>query len=74
MTSFREYLTVTQAAELLGVTVMTLHRWDAAGKLKAMRHPINNYRLYKKDDLEGLLKTVGKSKSRKFQASGRKGE
>lgn len=56
MTNFKEYLTVKQAAEFLGVTVMTLHRWDAKGKLKARRHPINRYRLYKKSDLERLLK------------------
>jgi len=43
--------------------VMTLHRWDAAGKLKALRHPINHYRLYKRSDLEKLLKTVSKKKA-----------
>ena len=56
MTNFKEYLTVRQAADFLGVTVMTLHRWDAKGKLKARRHPINRYRLYKKIDLQSLLK------------------
>ncbi len=63
MTNFKGYLTVKQAAEFLGVTVMTLHRWDAAGKLKALRHPINHYRLYKRSDLEKLLKTVSKKKA-----------
>ncbi len=54
--NFKEYLTVKQAAEFLGVTVMTLHRWDAKGKFKAQRHPINRYRLYKKSGLKKLLK------------------
>lgn len=58
MTNFKGYLTVKQAAEFLGVTIMTLHRWDAKGKLKAMRHPINRYRLYKRSDLEKLLKRI----------------
>lgn len=58
MTNFKEYLTVKQAAELLGGTVMTLHRWDAKGKLKARRHPINHYRLYKKRDFRKLLKKI----------------
>ena len=56
MVNFKEYLTVNQAAKFLGVTIMTLYRWDAAGKLKALRHPINHYRLYKQSDLEKLLK------------------
>lgn len=58
MTNFKGYITVKQAAEYLGVTVMTLHRWDAKGKLKAQRHPINHYRLYKQGDLEKLLKKI----------------
>lgn len=64
MTNFKGYLTVKQAAEFLGVTIMTLHRWDAKGKLKALRHPINRYRLYKKSDLEKLLKRVSKERKR----------
>jgi DNA (cytosine-5)-methyltransferase 1 len=60
MTNFKGYITVKQAAEYLGVTVMTLHRWDASGKLKALRHPINRYRLYKPSDLKKLLKDISK--------------
>jgi excisionase family DNA binding protein len=60
MVSFKEYLTVKDASDFLGVTIMTLHRWDAAGKLKALRHPINHYRLYKRSDLVKLLKKVSK--------------
>jgi excisionase family DNA binding protein len=41
-----DLLTIKAAAELLGVSEMTLRRWDAAGKFKARRHPINNYRVY----------------------------
>lgn len=37
-------------AERLGITVKTLHRWDAAGKLKAKRTP-SNHRYYTEDDL-----------------------
>ena len=64
MANFKEYLTVKDASEFLGVTVMTLHRWDAAGKLKARRHPINNYRLYKKSDLEKLLKGLDRPRKK----------
>ena len=64
MTNFKGYITVKEAAEILGVSVMTLHRWDAQGRLKARRHPINNYRLYKKTDLENLLKKLAKKRSK----------
>jgi len=55
-----DYFTIKDAAEFLGVSEMTLRRWDSAGKLKSYRHPINNYRLYKKIDLEKILKGIKK--------------
>ncbi len=58
MKNFKEYITVKQAAELLGVSIMTLHRWDFSGKLKAKRHPINGYRLYNEQGIKRLLKKV----------------
>ncbi len=58
MTNFRGYIKVKEASEMLGVSVMTLHRWDAKGKLKSLRHPINNYRLYKRAKLHKLLKRL----------------
>ena len=51
----KDYLTVKDAASFLGVTPITLRRWDRKGKFKTLRHPINRYRLYKKEDLELLL-------------------
>lgn len=53
--SLREYLTIGDAAELVGVSIDTLRNWDRAGKLKAARHPINGYRLYRREQLELLL-------------------
>jgi len=53
-----EYLTIKKAAQLLGVSMITLRRWDSTGKFRARRHPVNGFRLYKKDDLEKLLKKV----------------
>ena len=55
------YVTVREAAKMLGVCEATLRRWDKLGKLKAVRHPINGYRLYKVDSLKTLIRTaVGK--------------
>jgi DNA-binding transcriptional MerR regulator len=47
-------LTIKQAAEILGVAEVTLRRWDALGKFKAKRHPMNAYRLYAERDVVRL--------------------
>jgi excisionase family DNA binding protein len=53
-----EYLTIGEAAELLGVSVWTLRNWDRTGKMKSHRHPVNGYRLYRREDLAALLSRV----------------
>jgi excisionase family DNA binding protein len=57
-TRFQDYLTIKEAAELLGVSVATLRNWDRAEKVKACRHPVNGYRLYLREELEALLGRV----------------
>jgi len=49
---------VKEAANFLKVSTMTLQRWDRLGKFKALRNPINNYRQYKRKDLERLAKKI----------------
>jgi len=45
-------------ADILGVFKRTLFNWEEAGKIpKAKRDPMNNYRLYTKDDID-LLKKI----------------
>ena len=56
--ALKDYLTVGEAASLLGVSATTLRNWDRSGKLRAHRHPINGYRLYRREDLEALLRKV----------------
>lgn len=46
---------MSQAADFIGVTPLTLRNWDKAGKLKAARNPINGYRMYDKEELEKFL-------------------
>jgi site-specific DNA-cytosine methylase len=53
--SGRDFLQIRDAARLLGVTEKTLRNWDRAGHLRAHRHPINGYRLYRVGDLHALL-------------------
>ncbi|MEX1230495.1 MAG: PAS domain S-box protein [Planctomycetaceae bacterium] len=55
--SIPDYLTVTDAAKLLGVSPWTLRNWDNAGKLKAERHPVNGYRMYRSQDLRAILES-----------------
>lgn len=53
-----EFLTIKQAAKLLGVTPLTLRNWDNSGRFTATRHPINNYRVYKRAEVEMLIEDM----------------
>jgi MerR family transcriptional regulator, copper efflux regulator len=71
------YLSVKEAAQYLGVSPATLRNWDRAGKLTPARHPLNDYRLYRQEDLEQILleaEAVDGSVSRKRQANNAKNE
>jgi excisionase family DNA binding protein len=50
--SNEEYLLVSDAADYLGVSAQTLRRWDAEGRLTAVRRPGSRYRFYRRADLE----------------------
>lgn len=54
-------VTVKEAAELFGVSIQTIRSWDNKGKLKAVRHPMNNYRLYRLVDLQKIVEKIGKT-------------
>ena len=49
-----DYVTLAEASSYLGVSKATLRNWDKAGKLKALRHPVNDYRMYSLVDLRQL--------------------
>lgn len=46
---------IADAADYLGVCPNTLRNWETAGKILAHRHPVNGYRLFKKEELDELL-------------------
>ncbi|MCF1713322.1 DNA (cytosine-5-)-methyltransferase [Flavihumibacter sp. RY-1] len=50
-----EYLTISEAANLIGKSKETLRRWDREGKLLALREPISNYRKYRRQEVLDLL-------------------
>jgi DNA-binding transcriptional MerR regulator len=54
----KRYITINQAAEMIGVTPLTLRNWDKSGKLVALRNPFNNYRIYKKEDIDLFLRKI----------------
>src|SRR5262245_58608002 len=56
--STRDYLRIQEAASVLGVSEQTLRNWDRSGKLRAHRHPINGYRLYRTADLHAVLREI----------------
>ena len=50
-----EYLTLSEASDLIGKSKETLRRWDREGKFTAVREPMSNYRLYRRDEVETLF-------------------
>lgn len=48
----KEYYSISEVADLLGKSKETLRRWDTSGKLSAVREPMSNYRVYRKEQLK----------------------
>jgi len=53
-----DYITINEAAKLLGVSIDTLRRWDKSGKLKAIRQQKNGYRYYTRETVELYLQDI----------------
>ena len=58
MEKLKDYMKIREAAEFLGVSPDTLRRWDRSGKVKAIRHPVNRYRLYHREELREVLRNL----------------
>jgi DNA (cytosine-5)-methyltransferase 1 len=48
----KNYYSISEVAEVLGKSTGTLRRWDNEGKLPAVREPMSNYRVYRKEQLQ----------------------
>lgn len=48
----KDTYSVSEAAEILNKNPETLRRWDNEGKLIAVREPMSNYRVYRKEQLQ----------------------
>ena len=53
-----DYVTIAEAARLVGVAQNTLRAWADAGKVNVHRNPANGYRLFKRSELEAFLAQV----------------
>lgn len=49
------WLTSQEAARRIGVSIHTLHRWEAQGRITAVRTP-TGHRRYDQADIDTLLK------------------
>ena len=69
----KRYLTIKNAADMLGVTPLTMRNWDKKGLLTAYRNPINNYRVYRLDQIQVLIRKLeiskGQTQMRKIDIS-----
>ena len=61
----RRYLTIKEAAEVLGLTPLTLRNWDKKGIFTSYRNPVNNYRVYRMDQIELFLRRMENSKNKR---------
>lgn len=43
---------ISEVSEILGKSPETLRRWDRDGKLTALREPMSNYRIYRREQLQ----------------------
>jgi DNA (cytosine-5)-methyltransferase 1 len=59
------YLRIREAAEFLGVSPNTLRNWGREDKIPEFRHPVNNYRLYRRADLEDVLRRITQPRRQK---------
>jgi DNA (cytosine-5)-methyltransferase 1 len=54
----KDYYSLNEVSQILGKSKETLRRWDREGKLSAVREPISQYRIYKKEQINTLLEQL----------------
>lgn len=69
-----EYLTGDEAAALLGVKRETLYAYVSRGMLKSYRQGIKRQRLYRRSEIEALLRLAPSSEDSVAGRSGRPAE
>ena len=54
----KDYYSLSEVSEILGKSKETLRRWDREGKLTAVREPVSQYRIYKKEQINSILEQL----------------
>lgn len=52
------FISIREAASIIGVNTETLRRWDKNGKFQSSRNPINNYRVYSIEKVQAFVKEL----------------
>ena len=60
----KDFFSIKDTANLLGVTPQTLRNWERDGKLIPYRNPVNNYRMYKRTQVEKFLEIMSSERLR----------
>jgi excisionase family DNA binding protein len=50
-----EFMTITEAAERVGVSTRTIMRWEATGKVRKAKRDWRGWRVYDHDGVEELI-------------------
>lgn len=61
----KQFISVAEAAQLIGVSSQTLRNWEKRGELVPYRNPINKYRLYELEQIEDFLNQMRLERNRK---------
>ncbi|MCX5782807.1 MAG: MerR family transcriptional regulator [Elusimicrobia bacterium] len=55
MKNEKKYYSLAEVCEILQISRNTLYNWETAGKIpKPKRDPMNNYRIFEKQDIDKL--------------------
>jgi excisionase family DNA binding protein len=57
------FVRVQEAAEILGVAPNTVRKWGAGGIIPEYRNPANNFRLYKREELEDFIQQIEQTRT-----------
>jgi len=68
MQKLSEYVMTAEAADILGVSQNTLRAWADEGRIPMYRNPGNNYRMFKRTELEAFLQKAAKAVNTKRKA------
>lgn len=60
-----EYISIKETARLVGVSPQTLRKWEKDGHLVPYRNPVNNYRMYKVEQIEAFIEEMRSDRARR---------